>query len=167
MVRALLLFPVQDPMIVLDDCDEAELAKRLAEKWRPSGLVLGEREALLLLDHAAAGDSAQRLFGVRLTKAGEVSGKDAVSREQLDLLARFAVATARSTAERLQGGDTALRPFRDGLDRACKWCDYHAVCAFDPQLPGNRYNDLPKIAAADVWEQNASAVAAAEGGGGR
>jgi len=164
-VAAMFLFPVQDPMVVMDDWDDLELAKALAKRWRPSGLVLNDPAVLLILDEEAADAATQRLLPVRLTKAGAVSGQGAVSEEQMAMLGAFAANAAQLTAARLRAGDTALRPYRDGNRRACEICDFHAVCAFDPQLPGNVYRDLPSMPAAQAWAAIEAALAAAGGEG--
>jgi ATP-dependent helicase/nuclease subunit B len=162
-VAAMFLFPVQDPMVVMDDWDEVELAKALAKRWRPSGVVLDDPHVVLMLDEEAADAASQRILPVKLTKAGAVSGQGTVSQEQMAMLGAYATQAARLTAARLQGGDTALRPYRDANRRACEICDYHALCTFDPQLPGNVYRDLPSMPAAQAWAQIRAALAPAAG----
>ncbi len=159
-VVALLLYPVQDPMITLPRWDPQLLGKEAGKRWRPSGLVLNDPEVVTLLDRSAGDREAPPILPVTVNKAGNVSGTSAVSRDPMRMLARFVRAKAKAAGRRLLGGDESIRPWRQpgGGGRACEYCDFHAVCAFDPRLAGNAYRDLSGLKNEEAWARIAAAA---------
>jgi ATP-dependent helicase/nuclease subunit B len=165
-VAGVFLFPVRDRLLRLASADLAAAADDLrAKDLRPDGLVLNDPAVVRLMDRAAEEAGAIRLFPFAVAADGHVTGKQAVSAGQLAMLARFARVRAVALAERIAAGEDALRPWRRGDRRACTYCDFHPVCAFDPSLAANRYRELHALTGEQIWD--AVEAAAAEGAGDR
>jgi len=154
-VAALLLFPVQDPMLPAAGPVDPDAERKRIKQWQPSGLILADPDVLQALDQGIQSqeETAAPLFAARLNKAGAVSGSGVATREQFALLARYVASRIASIGAQLAEGVTAIRPWRRGQSRACAHCDYHAVCGFDPRLPGNRYRDLPALSQSAAWAE--------------
>jgi len=152
-VAGIFLFPVRDPLLKLGSPDQAAMADQLRlDKLHPDGLVLAEGRVASMMDRDAAFKGPGRLFSFRVASSGQLVGGQPVTAGQLDMLVRFAVARAEALAARIAAGDDAIYPWRRGTRRGCSYCDFHALCAFDPSLPGNRYRELPPVSAKDAWE---------------
>lgn len=158
-VAGVFLFPIRDPLLRLDDPEEAALAEELRiKKLRPAGLVLNDERVAMLMDRMSADTGPHRLFSFRVSSAGRVAGNQAVSAEQLGMLLKYATARAQALAARIAAGDAAIAPWRRGSNRACEYCDFHALCGFDPSLPGNRYRELSSVPAKQAWRAIEEAV---------
>jgi len=148
-VVALLLFPVTDPMVNVDGPDDERMRKKLDKAWEPAGLVLADVDVIRLMDAAADGS----LLPVGINARGNVTGSGAVSREQLELLGRYLWVRAAEMARALLAGEIGIVPYRRGNRRACTYCDYHQLCAFDPQMAGNAYRELASLSKEEAWAQ--------------
>ncbi|MDP2872258.1 MAG: exodeoxyribonuclease V subunit gamma [Bacillota bacterium] len=157
------LFPVRDPLVRLETgCSPEEAERRQIEARRPGGLVLDDPEVIRLMDAEVENEEETRLFSFRITRAGTVQANLALSAAQIRMLVSFARAQAAAFADRISAGEVEPRPWRSGTDTACAYCDFHALCLFDPQLPDNRYRELPGLDKAEVWRH----IEAVAGGGG-
>ena len=147
-------------MVDVDGPDDERLRKKLDKAWQPAGLVLADTDVIRLMDAAADGS----LLPVAINAGGNVTGSGAVSREQLELLGRYLRVRANEVARALLAGEIGITPFRRGERRACTYCDYRQLCAFDPQMVGNSYRELASLSKEEAWAQ-ISRLADWQGGG--
>jgi ATP-dependent helicase/nuclease subunit B len=162
-VAALLLVPVHDDMVVAAGPDDDRAPDKQRRQRIPDGLVLAEREVVELLDARSVDrDASSRLLPVSLNAGGEARGKGAVTKGQLKALARYLEAKVAEIAGALAAGEVAISPWRQGSGkRACRYCDFHPVCAFDPGLAGNDYRELAPLKRDAAWKviEDASGLA--------
>jgi len=71
--------------------------------------------------------------------------------EQWQALGQWTEDTARTLAEQIYAGVTAVEPYRLHLETACDLCACQAVCGFEPATGGGRYRQLDSIETRDVW----------------
>ena len=58
----------------------------------------------------------------------------------------------RQAGRRLMAGDIRLSPYKAGRrESACTYCEYRAVCRFDPLIDGHRYRNLRMDKDDEVW----------------
>lgn len=165
-VAGAFLFPVRDQLVRLDTgCPPDQAEREQIEARRPGGLVLNDPDVVRLMDSSAEDDAETRLFRFRIKRDGSVQGQMALYADEIDTLVRFGRAQALSLSRRMRAGEVEPRPWRRGADRACKYCKFHALCVFDPQLPENRYREISNLKKADAWEA-IEAIAAGGGGAG-
>lgn len=158
------LFPVRDKLVRLDaGCPPEEAERKQIEARRPGGLVLNDPAVVRLMDAAVEDDAAARLFSFGIRQDGSVRAQMSFSKEDIGTLIRFARAQALALARRMLAGEVDPRPWRRGADRACRYCDFHALCVFDYQLQANQYRNLPSLKKADAWHE----IEAVAAGGGR
>lgn len=137
----------------------AEAAKARLKQFRLEGLVRGEAEVVQLLDQQGGGT----VMAPILNQDGRLrKGSPAVSEEQFELLLDFAAEKVKEIGFRTLKGEVQVAPYKLADSTACDYCDFPAVCQFDPLLVSNAYRVLPKLTGDEVWQAMQLAV---KGGG--
>ena len=139
---SMLYFQIQDPMYDLDDIEDTEkINAELRKRMRPKGEMLGEEEALSLLDTSLKGlnpQSASEYFYVATKKdGGFTSASRILSREIMDMMLAEAVSVAGTEAEEILNGRISIAPYND----TCKYCPYKAACGIDRKVPGYKFRE--------------------------
>jgi ATP-dependent helicase/nuclease subunit B len=145
-------FPVTDPLVSARGPLEGEdLEKERAKKVQVKGFALGDPEILRLMGASPGKDPA--LLPVLFKKDGTPRASNTLlSPAEMDLLLRFVRLRVRELASAILRGRVSVAPYRRGTtETACRWCDYRAVCRFDPTA-GDDYRRLPWPDASEVWK---------------
>ncbi|MBR7088887.1 MAG: exodeoxyribonuclease V subunit gamma [Lachnospiraceae bacterium] len=148
---SLLYFQIQDPMYDLERIENADkVSDELRKKMRPKGEMLGEEEALSLLDRSMAGLSPQtssEYFFVSIKKDGDFTATSRVlSKTVMDMMLDEAVRVARKEGEEILGGKISVSPY----DGTCTYCPYKGACGMDRKIPGYKYRSDSKVKRADA-----------------
>lgn len=144
-------FNVREPSVdATSQLDEAALERELLKAFRLKGVSLGSPEAICLAEEAAQG----LLIPARLTKGGApYSDPLVVSQHRVGQLMDLTKQRMAASASRILAGEVAARPYRYGTQSgACRFCRYHVVCHFDPQVEGDRYRPLEHRENRRAWE---------------
>ena len=143
-------FAVRDPMVDADDVKEAAEAA-IAKTLQLKGVVLSE------VDVVAAMDAEGSAIGPVFTKSGEVSSRaNAYSREEMQTLLAHTQQTAADLADGIRGGDISVSPAQIKGWSACEWCEYSAVCGFDPAMPHCTKRVLPSLTRQELLDMMAN-----------
>ncbi|MBP1586596.1 MAG: exodeoxyribonuclease V subunit gamma, partial [Lachnospiraceae bacterium] len=139
---SMLYFQIQDPMYDLDDIGDADkINAELRKKMRPKGEMLGEEEALSLLDSSLKGlypQSSSEFFNVSIKKDGGFNSASRVlSKEIMAMMLAEAVNVAKTEAEEILDGRISIAPYND----TCKYCAYKAACGIDRKVPGYKFRE--------------------------
>jgi len=134
---SMLYFHIQDPIVSLEkEEDRDKIAEKLLKQMKLKGEVLGEEEALKLLDNVFDGmppSASSKYLSVTLKKDGTFDSHSKVlSREVMDMVINEAADVAKREALDILGGKISVDPF----DSACKYCAYRSACGLDKKIPG-------------------------------
>ncbi|MDK2784959.1 MAG: ATP-dependent helicase/nuclease subunit [Bacillota bacterium] len=139
-----------------------EAAEGLLKEFRLEGLVRGEEAAVELLDRDAA-CGRPSIISAALNKDGTLRrSAGTIAAENFDLLLRFIGEKVKELGTAALAGEVAAAPVKAGGEAACRYCSLHAVCGFDPLLPGNSYRVLPKLSEEEIWRRVAEFVGGRE-----
>ncbi len=123
------------------------------EEKQLDGYFLSDPDFLRALDHAVGTPDSP--LPIKLTKAGGFHANSPVLSET-DMRALFAKTKALYAAlyNDLKNGKIPLCPTRYNKQKTpCQFCIYKSICRFDPTLPGNRYEDIPKRSDKEIREE--------------
>lgn len=148
----ILYSPVKDPFFRTEAApDEEQLRNGLLKALRPSGLVNGREEIVEAMDRNFTG--ASLVIPVQRTSKGAVGNRSKVATtEQFEGLGRFAREKARQLGRGILQGQIAAAPYKRKQSTACDYCEYRAVCGFDPRLPSFAYRTIRKQEDAQIWQ---------------
>ena len=143
-------FRVNDPLVEAEDVKsaaEAAIAKTLQLK----GVVLSDMKVVSAMD--AEGDALGKIFNKNGTVA---SSANAYSREEMQVLLDHTKQTAADLADGIRAGNISVSPAETKGWNACQWCEYSAVCGFDPAMPHCTKRVLPSLTRQELLEKMAN-----------
>ena len=133
-------FTVKDPLVDAQDVKE-EAERAIAQALRLRGVVLADTQVVSAMDDES-GFALESIF----TAKGDVAARaPAYTAEEMQQLLDHTRETAATLADGIRGGDVSVSPAQIDQWSACQWCEYAAVCGFDPARPGCTKRVLPNM----------------------
>jgi ATP-dependent helicase/nuclease subunit B len=119
----------------------ADAASRRAA-YQHSGRFLAD----VLRQFDNRGEARGDQFKYALNKGGSLAarGNEAIPQADFEALRQKTEDFLREYGQRIFAGDAEVAPFRIGQQTACDYCDFRAVCRFDPWTQPYRNLRLPK-----------------------
>ena len=117
-------YRLADPQISSETRDPLEAEELIGKEMRPEGLFVGDPEG---------------------------RKKNAVSKEEMEAILRFAREKAAELALQAASGAIDASPRGDGDDSPCRNCEARAICGFDPSRHPGR--PLPEITWQEIAEK--------------
>ena len=143
-------FRVNDPLVEAEDVKSAAEAA-IARTLQLKGVVLSE------VDVVSAMDADGTAIGPVFTKTGAVAARaNAYSREEMRRLLAHTQQTAADLADGIREGDISVSPAEMKGWNACQWCEYAAVCGFDPAMPHCTKRVLPPLTRQELADRLAN-----------
>ena len=139
---AMLYYHIDDPMIKAEPgYDDEKIRQKIMEELRSRGVIDESDEVLHSLD--VSDPANYDVVKVNRKKEGGIgSHSDVVSREDMEIISRYADHKLLMLADRMVSGDIAVDPKEIGNGAAssrkdsCTYCEYAGVCGFDQGIPG-------------------------------
>ncbi|MED2943990.1 helicase-exonuclease AddAB subunit AddB [Bacillus swezeyi] len=138
-----LYFHVHDPMIQVPvplGLDEIE--KEIFKKFKMKGLLLGDQEAIRLMDTTLE-QGRSDIISAGLKKDGSLRSDSAVvSEEDFHFLRRHIRRTFQEAGEEITDGKVSIEPYKLKDKTPCTYCSFQSFCQFDESLEENEYRKL-------------------------
>lgn len=149
-----LYFHVHNPLLQTSGrLSREEAAGLLLKRYKMKGLVTADASVVKRMDSRLETGYSDML-PVALKRDGSFySSASVVTEEQWDTLRRAVRRSIGRIGSSIRRGRVAIEPYRMGGKTPCQYCDYKAVCQFDPLFPGNDYAKLRKTGKDEVWQQ--------------
>lgn len=149
-----LYFHVHNPLLPLSNrMSSAEISGQLLKRFKMRGLVTADADTARLMDNELETGYSE-LLPVALKRDGSFySSSSVVTSEQWNSLRRSVRRKISEIGSSIQEGEASIHPYRMGGKTPCQYCDYKAVCQFDPLFEGNEYRNLGKASKDDIWKQ--------------
>lgn len=137
--------PILDPLLKKGEGGE-DVEAGILKALRLQGLLIGEGDLLLGHDREVGAGERSPVVPLIRKKDGELAKNSRViSPQDLDLFySHLFQYITEGGGEMLQGviEPQPVRVNRDSDTTPCRYCDYGAICGFDPSLPNYRYRDV-------------------------
>lgn len=141
-------YQIQDPLVGKEE-DEEKLEQSILKELRLDGLVNAEEAAVKHLDSDISAHSL--VVPVGQNKDGSLSkASKTVSREEFDMLSKYALRQMKKIGTRILEGETEIAPYELGNQTGCDYCPYQGVCGFEEKIPGFEYRRLAKLKKEEV-----------------
>ncbi len=147
---AILYCYVRDDKKPLDHIPgEDEKKKCYGEIHRLTGFYLNDGNVMAVLDTAMSNKS--EFLELEVKKDGTVQNRSytAYDEQGWNHLLNLVESRICEIAAAIDSGNIAVRPVLNGQLSSCRYCPYHAVCAFDEQLQG-KYDVIVSMKKEDV-----------------
>ncbi len=121
-------------------------------KLERTGVLLRDREVLWAMEHLPEGQLKAKFIPVSYSKkSGEPDSKNTVTENQLDELKDHVGNVLNDMYAALLSGEIECTPYGEAAKTSCDFCDYRAVCQFDPSRRGDKYRTLKKVKAEEFY----------------
>lgn len=148
-----LYFHVHNPLLSVSNALSSSEAEGLVlKKFKMRGLISADAETARLMDGELESGYSE-LLPVALKRDGTFySSSSVATNEQWDILRSSVRRTIGGIGAEITGGKVAIEPYMLGGKSPCQYCDYKAVCQFDPLFAGNDYKKLRKPPKDRLWD---------------
>ena len=149
-------FRLDDPLVDGDEAmDPALIESAINKKLRMTGLMVADIRIIRQLDSEF--DTVSDILPVRIKQNGEFYiGSPVLEEELWERLVEHALNRVAEAASGILGGSADIAPVKKGEDTACRYCEYHSICGFDPLLENNCYVNLPACPDQEVLKRLSS-----------
>lgn len=119
-----------------------EIEKEIFKKFKMKGLLLGDQEAVKLMDTTLE-QGRSNIISAGLKKDGSLrSDSDVVAEEDFHVLRRHIRRTFQQAGEEITDGKVSIEPYKLKDRTPCTYCSYRSFCQFDESLEENEYRIL-------------------------
>ncbi|MBU3091450.1 helicase-exonuclease AddAB subunit AddB [Clostridium sp. CF011] len=148
----ILYFKIDDPVIkAKNDLDEEELEKAIMKALKMKGLLLADTKIIREMDRNIEG--ASLVVPASIKKDGKLGSRSSVAtKEQFEMLLRHVKENLISTCEQMLSGEIDIKPYKKKDATPCAYCEYTAICQFDPTLKENTYKIIKDKRDKEIWE---------------
>jgi len=156
-----LYFKIDDPLIKMKSSQE-EIEKAIMKKLKMKGLLLADVKLLKHMDKNLGRTSL--IIPASLTKDNQIGrNSSTASLEQFELLRKYLRRLLKGIGTEILKGNVAIKPYKKKNKTACQYCNFKAVCQFDPSLQENSYRILAEPKDKEVWAALAEQIERANG----
>ena len=148
----ILYFRIDDPVIkAKNNLDEEELEKAIMKALKMKGLLLADTKIIREMDRNIEG--ASLVVPASIKKDGELGARSSVAtKEQFEILLKHVKDNLINTCEEMLSGEIDIMPYKKKDITPCAYCEYSAICQFDPTLKENNYKIINDKKDQEVWE---------------
>ncbi|HEY8803967.1 MAG TPA: helicase-exonuclease AddAB subunit AddB [Clostridium sp.] len=148
----ILYFKIDDPVIkAKNNLDEEELEKAIMKALKMKGLLLADTKIIREMDRNIEG--ASLVVPASIKKNGELGSRSSVAtKEQFDMLLNHVKENLIKTCEGMLSGEIDIKPYKKKDATPCAYCEYTAICQFDPTLKENTYKIIKDKRDKEIWE---------------
>ncbi len=140
----ILYYHIQDSLIAANsELNEAEIKQKHYEQYKMNGYTMGEKEVSALFDDKLYASGKSDIIKVTYTKNGYHKNQSKVLSEiEINSLRKHAKKTIIDSVGTLTQGNVDIKPVMYKKAANCKYCNYQAICKFDPKLKENSYHEI-------------------------
>lgn len=148
---------VHNPLIPIEDYEQQDRVENLRqEKFKLSGYMLKDVEVAQWMDQSLEPSKTSIIVPAAFKSGDDPEFNNRSSKviepEQMENLQQFVHYKFRQAGNEIYRGNTEIKPYSLGNQKACTFCSFKAVCQFDQTETGNRFNELKKQSEQEVFE---------------
>lgn len=138
-----LYFHVHNPMINAKKIMTLEdIEKEMLKKFKMNGLLLGEENAIRLMDDSLDSGSSI-IIPAEFKKDGTIAKRSKVaSKEEFEDIRQYVRNMYVKTGNAITEGSVQISPYKMKDRTPCTFCSYKSVCQFDESMEENSYRTL-------------------------
>lgn len=141
-------YNIDDPIVdIEDDITTDKINKKLLSELKMNGVVNSDGTVINLIDSNYDGKKSE-IISVKNSTASE---------SQIESLSKYVNKKIKEFGKEILDGNIEINPYKLNDKNACEYCQYRAICGFEPKLESNRYRKLKNYDLEQTWkliEQN-------------
>ncbi|WP_342559371.1 helicase-exonuclease AddAB subunit AddB [Metasolibacillus sp. FSL K6-0083] len=133
---------VHDPLVRLEEyVDEQMRELQRLEKYRMQGLLINEIPVLEAMDENLLEQKKSPVIPVSMTSKGAIGAySKTVDVQTMPILQDFVIEKHKEAGNKIFTGATEIYPYKLKNRTACDYCQFKAICQFDPSDGQQQYN---------------------------
>ena len=146
MPAGIFYFSLLEQMIKADKkISEEEIENMIQKNLKMKGLIVADVKIIKMNDNTLSSGSS-KLVPAAITQSGSVNKKwtNGVSKEEFKILQDYINITIKQIAKEIFNGNIEIKPYNKKGKIPCEYCEYKAICGFNPQSKDNNYNYVPQ-----------------------
>lgn len=147
-----LYFSLLEQIIKADKkISEEQIEEELRKNFKMKGLILADVKVIKMQDKNLE-NGTSKIIPASITKSGEISeGKTSgANKEEFKILQDYIYKTIKDISKEILRGNISIKPYNKKGKTPCEYCQYKAICGFNPRIYGNNYNYIDKKTKDDI-----------------
>lgn len=134
---------------------DEDIKKELNKKFRMKGLVIADLDIIKMMDSRISASNYSESIPVYLDKDGNISKSKSkvLEKEQFDSLQKYTKHVIKEISKEIFSGKIDIKPFYMNKKTPCEYCEYKAICNFDPKFRDNNYRYIKNYSKDYVMEE--------------
>ena len=148
-------FSLLEQMIKADKkVSEEEIEDMIRKNFKMKGLIVADVKIIKMNDNTLESGSS-KMVPAAITKSGTVrhDWTNGVEKEEFKVLQDYIYKTIKDIAKEILKGRIDLKPYNKAGKTPCEYCEYKAICGFNPRMKDNKYNYIGKETKDEIIEK--------------
>ena len=145
-------FSLLEQMIKADKkISDEEIEELIRKNFKMKGLIVADVKIIKMNDNSLTTGSS-KMVPAGISKSGEVIEKwtNGVKQEEFSILQKYIYQTIKEIGKEIFNGNIDLKPYYKDGKTPCEYCEYKAICNFDPRQKENTYQYVNKLTKDDI-----------------
>ena len=147
-------FSLLEQMIKADKkITEEKIEEMIQKNFKMKGLIVADVKIIKMNDNTLTSGSS-KLVPAAITASGGVNQKwtNGVTKEEFKILQDYINLTIKQIGEEILSGNIEIKPYNKKGKTPCEYCEYKAICGFNPKYKDNKYNYIPQNISIEDFE---------------
>nr|WP_314278159.1 PD-(D/E)XK nuclease family protein [uncultured Peptostreptococcus sp.] len=120
---------------------DEDIDLKLLQENKFSGLIVNESDIIGHMDRDLGPGKSSDIMKVKLRSDGLVQENvtTSMSAKEFDIVRKFVINKSKEICRDIYGGKIEISPYKIGDFTGCTYCQYKAICQFDPSSKINEY----------------------------
>lgn len=130
---------------------DEEIEETIRKNFRMKGLIIADIKIIKMNDNNLKSGSS-KLVPAALTSSGTINEKwtNGVKSEDFKILQEYIYKTIKDISKEILNGNIDLKPYNKKGKTPCEYCEYKAICGFNPRQNNNCYNYIDQKSKDDI-----------------
>ena len=130
---------------------DEEIEDMIRKNFKMKGLIIADVKIIKMNDNTLKSGSS-KLVPAALTASGSINEKwtNGVKSEEFKILQEYIYKTIKNISKEILSGNIDLKPYYKKGKTPCEYCEYKAICGFNPRQNNNCYNYIDQKSKDDI-----------------
>ena len=130
---------------------DEEIEDMIRKNFKMKGLIIADVKIIKMNDNTLKSGSS-KLVPAALTASGNINEKwtNGVKSEEFKILQEYIYKTIKDISKEILSGNIDLKPYYKKGKTPCEYCEYKAICGFNPRQNNNCYNYIDQKSKDDI-----------------
>ncbi len=130
---------------------DEEIEDMIRKNFKMKGLIIADVKIIKMNDNTLKSGSS-KLVPAALTTSGSINEKwtNGVKSEEFKILQEYIYKTIKDISKEILSGNIDLKPYYKKGKTPCEYCEYKAICGFNPRQNNNCYNYIDQKSKDDI-----------------